>query len=174
MPQTPIANGAEALIVSAREARTYYRSGVIPGGGQRVTVLCHVPANADLADVAQTAGVLGKPDAQDAAPLKGLARVSLRERYMVRIERVGRKGAALAPSYKTPLAGTLIPAPPVKAKAPAKASKATAARGASFVQATAQALSQVQQAAQQSAAPITAAANVAQGSAVANKRGKGA
>jgi hypothetical protein len=98
----------------------------------------------------------------------------MRARYVVRIERMGRKGAALAPSYKTPLAGTLIPAPPVKAKAPAKASKATAARGASFVQATAQALSQVQQVAQQSAAPITAAANVAQGSAVANKRGKGA
>ena len=118
MPQTPIVNGAEALIVSAREARTYYRSGVIPGGGQRVTVLCHVPANADLADAAQTAGVLGKPDAQDAAPLKGLARISLRERYMVRVERKGRTGKALSPSYKTPLAGTLIPAPPVKAAKP--------------------------------------------------------
>lgn len=140
MPQTPIANGAEALIVSAREARTYYRSGVIPGGGQRVTVLCYVPANADLADVAQTAGVLGKPDAQDAAPLKGLARISLRERYMVRVERKGRTGKALSPTYKTPLAGTLIPAPPVKAPkaaAPASAQSAPKTTGkASSAQST--------------------------------------
>ena len=160
MPKTPIANGAEALIVSAREARAYAKNGVIPGGGQRVTVLCHVPANADLADVAQTAGVLGKPDAQDAAPLKGLARISLRERYMVRVERKGRTGKALSPSFKTPLAGTLIPAPPVKTAAPAKAAKPSAPT-------TAQALSQVQQAASQSAASIS------QGSAVASKRGKG-
>jgi hypothetical protein len=171
MPKTPIANGAEALIVSAREAQMHDSAGVIPSGGQRrCTVLCYVPANADLRSTVLAA--IGEDASMP--PLTGLTSTSLRDRYMVRIEREGRKGAALAPSYKTPLAGTLIPAPPVKAKAPAKASKATAARGASFVQATAQALSQVQQAAQQSAAPITAAANVAQGSAVANKRGKGA
>ena len=158
MPQTPIANGAEALIVSAREARTYYRSGVIPGGGQRVTVLCYVPANADLADIAQTAGVLGKPDAQDAAPLKGLARLSLRERYMVRVERKGRTGKALSPSYKTPLAGTLIPAPPVKTAAPAKAAKPSTPT-------TAQA--STLQAASQSTASIS------QGTTAASKRGKG-
>ena len=158
MPKTPIANGAEALIVSAREARTYYRSGVIPGGGQRVTVLCYVPANADLADVAQTAGVLGKPDAQDAAPLKGLARLSLRERYMVRVERKGRTGKALSPTYKTPLAGTLIPAPPVKAAAPAKAAKPSAP---TTVQAsTLQADSQ-------------STASISQGAAAVSKRGQG-
>ena len=158
MPQTPIANGAEALIVSAREARTYYRSGVIPGGGQRCTVLCHVPANADLADAAQTAGVLGKPDAQDAAPLKGLARLSLRERYMVRVERKGRTGKALSPSYKTPLAGTLIPAPPMKAAVPAKAAKPSAP---TTVQAS------TLQAASQSTASIS------QGAAAVSKRGRG-
>ena len=158
MPKTPIANGAEALIVSAREARTYYRSGVIPGGGQRCTVLCYVPANADLADIAQTAGVLGKPDAQDAAPLKGLARISLRERYMVRVERKGRTGKALSPTYKTPLAGTLIPAPPVKAAVPAKAAKPSAP---TTVQAS------TLQAASQSTASIS------QGSAAVNKRGQG-
>jgi hypothetical protein len=128
MLKTPIANGAEALIVSAREARTYYRSGVIPGGGQRVTVLCHVPANADLANVAETAGVLGKPDAQDATPLKGLARISLRERYMVRVERKNAKGAALAPRYKTPLAGTVVAVQSVKA--PKAAAPATSAQSA--------------------------------------------
>ena len=158
MSKTPIANGAEALIVSAREARTYYRSGVIPGGGQRCSVLCHVPANADLADVAQTAGVLGKPDAQDAAPLKGLARLSLRERYMVRVERKGRTGKALSPSYKTPLAGTLIPTPPVKAAAPAKAAWRSAPT-------TAQA--PTLQAASQSTASIS------QGAAAVSKRGQG-
>ena len=158
MPKTPIANGAEALIVSAREARTYYRSGVIPGGGQRCTVLCHVPANADLADVAQTAGVLGKPDAQDAAPLKGLARSSLRERYMVRVERKGRTGKALTPSYKTPLAGTLIPAPPVKAATPAKAAKPSAA-------------TTVQASTLQAASRSTA--STSQGSAAVSKRGQG-
>jgi hypothetical protein len=169
MPKTPIANGAEALIVSAREAQMHDSAGVIPSGGQRrCTVLCYVPSMADLRDTLRAA--IG--EAAPMPPLTGFSLRSMRARYVVRIERMGRKGAALAPSYKTPLAGTLIPAPPVKAKAPAKASKATAARGASFVQATAQALSQVQQAAQQSTAPITAA--IAQGSAVANKRGKGA
>ena len=163
MPKTPIANGAEALIVSAREARTYYRSGVIPGGGQRVTVLCHVPANADLADVAQTAGVLGKPDALGAriatlALRFGLTRLSLRERYMVRVERKGRTGKALSPSYKTPLAGTLIPAPPMKAAVPAKAAKPSAPT-------TAQA--PTLQAASQSTASIS------QGAAAVNKRGQG-
>ena len=158
MSTTRIPDGTEALIVSAAEARTYYRSGVIPGGGQRVTVLCYVPANADLADVAQTAGVLGKPDAQDAAPLKGLARTSLRERYMVRVERKGSTGKALSPAYKTPLAGTLIPAPPVKTAAPAKAAKPSA---------TSTAQASTLQAASQSTASIS------QGAAAVSKRGQG-
>lgn len=165
MPKTPIANGAEALIVSAREARAYAKNGDVPDKAQRCTVLCYVPANADLADIAQAAGVLGKPDAQDTAPLKGLARVSLRERYMVRIEREGRNGKALAPSYKTPLAGTLIPAPPVKAKAPAKASTAPS-KGAKPSAPTAVQASTLQAASQSTA-------SISQGSAVASKRGKG-
>ena len=159
MSKTPIANGAEALIVSAREARRYAHIGEEPSGNpQRCTVLCYVPANTDLADIAQTAGVLGKPDAQDAAPLKGLARLSLRERYMVRVERKGRTGKALSPAYKTPLAGTLIPAPPVKAAAPAKTAKQNAPT-------TAQA--STLQAANQSTASIS------QGSAAVSKRGQG-
>ena len=167
MSTTRIPDGTEALIVSAREAQMHDSAGVIPSGGQRrCTVLCYVPSMADLRDTLRAA--IG--EAAPMPPLTGFSLRSMRARYVVRIERMGRNGKALAPSYKTPLAGTLIPAPPVKAKTPAKASKETAARGASFVQATAQ----VQQAAQQSAAPITAAANVAQGSAVANKRGKGA
>ena len=159
MSKTPIANGAEALIVSAREARTYYRSGVIPGGGQRVTVLCYVPANADLADIAQTAGVLGKPARIATLALRfGLVRLSLRERYMVRVERKGRTGKALSPAYKTPLAGTLIPAPPVKAAAPAKAAKPSA---------TTTAQASTPQAASQSTASIS------QGAAAVSKRGQG-
>ena len=166
MPKTPIANGAEALIVSAREARAYAKNGDVPDKAQRCTVLCYVPANADLADIAQTAGVLGGRDGS-AAPLKGLARVSMRERYMVRIERVLRLARGLLrASYKTPLAGTLIPAPPVKAKAPAKTSTAPSKGAKPSTPTTVQA--STLQAASQSTASIS------QGSAVASKRGKGA
>ena len=154
MPQTPIANGAEALIVSAREARTYAKTGDVPDKAPRCTVLCHVPANADLRSTLRA--VIGEEGTMP--PLKGLTSTSLRERYMVRVERKGSTGKALSPAYKTPLAGTLIPAPPVKTAAPAKAAKPS-------VPITAQA--STLQAASQSTASIS------QGTAAVSKRGKG-
>ena len=124
MSTTRIPDGTEALIVSAAEARSHARSGIIPSGGQRrCTVLCFVPINADLRSTLRAA--IG--EAATMPPLHGLTSTSLRERYMVRIERTGRNGKALPPTYKTPLAGTLIPAPPVKApKAAAPASAQSA------------------------------------------------
>ena len=124
MPTTQIPDGTEALIVSAAEARSHARSGIIPSGGQRrCTILCFVPVNPDLRSTLRAA--IG--EAATMPPLQGLTSTSLRERYMVRIERTGRNGKALAPTYKTPLAGTLIPAPPVKApKAAAPASAQSA------------------------------------------------
>ena len=162
MPKTPIANGAEALIVSAREAQMHDNAGVIPGGGQRrCTVLCYVPSMADLRDTLRAA--IG--EAAPMPPLTGFSLRSMRARYVVRIEREGRNGKALAPSYKTPLAGTLIPAPPVKAKAPAKASTAPS-KGAKPSAPTAVQASTLQAASQSTA-------SISQGSAVASKRGKG-
>ena len=163
MPKTPIANGAEALIVSAREAQMHDSAGVLPGGGQRrCTVLCYVPSMADLRDTLRAA--IG--EAAPMPPLTGFSLRSMRARYVVRIERMGRGGKALAPSYKTPLAGTLIPAPPAKAKAPAKASKA-ASKGAKPSAPTTVQASTLQAASQSTA-------SISQGSAVASKRGKGA
>jgi len=122
MSTTRIPDGTEALIVSAAEARSHARSGIIPSGSpRRCTVLCFVPVNADLRTTLRAA--IG--EAATMPPLQGLTSTSLRERYMVRIERTGRSGKALPPSYKTPLAGTLIPAPPVKAKAPATSAQST-------------------------------------------------
>ena len=162
MPKTPIANGAEALIVSAREAQMHDNAGVIPSGGQRrCTVLCYVPSMADLRDTLRAA--IG--EAAPMPPLTGFSLRSMRARYVVRIEREGRNGKALAPSYKTPLAGTLIPAPPVKAKAPAKASTAPS-KGAKPSAPTAVQASTLQAASQSTA-------SISQGSAVANKRGQG-
>ena len=118
MSTTRIPDGTEALIVSAAEARSHARSGIIPSGGQRrCTVLCFVPVNADLRTTLRAA--IG--EAATMPPLQGLTSTSLRERYMVRVERTGRNG-------KAPLAGTLIPAPPVKApKATAPATSAQSA-----------------------------------------------
>ena len=162
MPKTPIANGAEALIVSAREAQMHDSAGVIPSGGQRrCTVLCYVPSMADLRDTLRA--TIG--EAAPMPPLTGFSLRSMRARYVVRIERTERGGKALAPSYKTPLAGTLIPAPPVKAKAPAKASTAPS-KGAKPSAPTAVQASTLQAASQSTA-------SISQGSAVASKRGKG-
>ena len=162
MPKTPIANGAEALIVSAREAQMHDSAGVIPSGGQRrCTVLCYVPSMADLRDTLRAA--IG--EAAPMPPLTGFSLRSMRARYVVRIERMGRNGKALAPSYKTPLAGTLIPAPPVKAKTPAKASTAPS-KGAKPSAPTTVPASTLQAASQSTA-------SISQGSAVANKRGQG-
>lgn len=125
MSTTRIPDGTEALIVSAVEARSHARSGIIPSGGQRrCTVLCFVPVNADLRTTLRAA--IG--EAATMPPLQGLTSTSLRERYMVRIERTGRSGKALSPTYKTPLAGTLIPAPPVKAPKATSTSAATNAQ----------------------------------------------
>ena len=163
MPKTPIANGAEALIVSAREAQMHDSAGVIPSGGQRrCTVLCYVPANADLRSTVRAA--IGEDASMP--PLTGLTSTSLRDRYMVRIEREGRNGKALTPSYKTPLAGTLIPAAPVKTKAPAKTSTA-ASKGAKPSAPTTVQASTLQAASQSTA-------SISQGSTVVSKRGKGA
>ena len=132
MSTTRIPDGTEALIVSAAEARSHARSGIIPSGSpRRCTILCFVPINADLRSTLRAA--IG--EAATMPPLQGLTSTSLRERYMVRIERTGRNGKALPPTYKTPLAGTLIPAPPAKApkttsaqSAPKTTSKTSAAQ----------------------------------------------
>jgi hypothetical protein len=99
MPTTRIPDGTEALIVSAAEARSHARSGIIPSGSpRRCTVLCFVPVNADLRTTLRAA--IG--EAATMPPLQGLTSTSLRERYMVRIERTGAAARRCRPPTRRP------------------------------------------------------------------------
>lgn len=153
---SPIATGEKIAIVQAAAANECRRKGTTPKGGERGEVVAYVAAGTTLDKALTGTGV-------DRKELKGYADPSERDRYVVRIPRVNKKGLKLQPAYKVPLAGNVVLANPAQDK-PVKKGKASAASTASAASAAS--------ANQERTESVVNA--VSGGLAVGTKRGKGA